>query len=1322
MAGLPPFQKFDVFNEETSLGIRWTKYVSKLENMFTGLAIDSKKRKKALLLHYAGDDVFDIYETLNLDGNDSNYDETKKGLGDYFNPKKNKEFERYEFRNMKQSKSESIDQFVTRLRQKATNCDFTDKDVEIKSQMIQGCYSQKLRTKCLEEDKALDVLLTMARTMEIAQKQAKCMENGQSDSSLDKVDKIKSKSSKQFGNSSPPKRFVAPAQQKHTAPRNPTHKPRDQKCRNCGGEFPHRSRCPAIGVECHYCHKKNHFISVCQKRIKNSQRQRLREIAEDASVESDTELKTQNDINSDSDQEVTYGLKSHQVSHINSKVPCMTLKINDVDTKVLIDTGSSLNLVDEHVVQKMNPRPKLQKSKVRAFAFGQCKPLPIKGKYTCTVETDSKITTADFHVVSGNKENIISYQTAVQLQIIPSICAVSQNDYELLCNKYNKVFQGLGKLKDREIKFHVDESIVPVAQSPRRIPFHLRDQVAKELDRLEKMDVIEKVEGPTPWVSNLVVAPKPNNPNDIRLCVDMRKANEAIKRERHVTPTIDDIILELNGSTVFSKVDLNKGFHQLVLSEQSRSMTTFATHVGLRRYKRLNFGVSCAPEIFQNEIRQALEGLNGTLNISDDIIVHGKTREEHDQNLEALLNRLQEKNLTLNKNKCEFGKPRIKFYGFIFSESGISPDPQKIEAIKNVEQPKTAAEVRSFLGMTNYVSRFINNYSSITEPLRRLTKQENTFTWTDEQEQAFIRLKDSLVSDQVMTYFNPSLPSELWVDASPVGVSGILIQQGKIVSYGSRALSPTEQRYSQTEREALACVFGCEHYFLYLFGKEFTLITDHKPLESIFNNVKKIHNARLERFRLRLNTYNFKVKYRKASEMISDYCSRHPYQPCTQTNIAEDYVKCMARVAQPGALTLSDIAKATNDDVILKSVMDAVQQNSWEKQTCRNNDTFQCYKSLSQELSVVSVETGTILLRGTKLCIPETLQKHVVELAHEGHQGQVKCKALLRETLWFPYMDKLVSEICRDCIPCQAFLNRSTPDPIKPTELPKEPFSDISVDFCGPFTSGHYFMVIIDDYSRFPVVEKLSNLTAKTVIARLEKFMGIWGIPTTCRTDNGPPWNSDAMSEFAAHMGFIHRKSIPYHPMGNSQAESFMKPLQKAIKTAVAAGLNYEAEIQKFLINFRNTPTRALGLSPSEIVFKRKLKTKLPKFSVQPKDKYLRQRDMKYKLKNKQYADQKRGAKPCLLKYGDYVLLKRQSQNKEETAFYPTPAKVIRRKGCMITVRFRDKYVTRDASKFKYIRNPGNMTNQPRRQHHGETTSSQSGRRESVQPSKAPEL
>ena len=172
-AGLTPFPKFDVYGEESSVGIRWKKYVAKLENLFVGLNIDSKKRKKALLLHYSGDDVFEIYETLNLGADDQNYDDTKTGLDNYFNPKKNKEFERYEFRCLKQMKNETIDQFVTRLRQKSANCEFTDKDAEIKSQMIQGCASQRLRTKCLEQDKTLTDLLTMARTMEVAQKRSK---------------------------------------------------------------------------------------------------------------------------------------------------------------------------------------------------------------------------------------------------------------------------------------------------------------------------------------------------------------------------------------------------------------------------------------------------------------------------------------------------------------------------------------------------------------------------------------------------------------------------------------------------------------------------------------------------------------------------------------------------------------------------------------------------------------------------------------------------------------------------------------------------------------------------------------------------------------------------------------------------------------------------------------------------------------------------------------------------------------------------------------------------------------------------------------------
>ena len=191
--GLPSFQKFDVYSDENSVGIRWNKYISKLENLFTGMAIDAKTHKKALLLHYAGDEVCEIYETLNLCADESNYDATKKALCDYFYPKKNKEFERNEFRNIKQGHNETLDKFATRLRQKTENCDFTDKDCEIKSQSITGFYSHRLRTNCLEDDKELQNVSTMARTMEIANKQAKSMtkdrtnDNSSMDNSVDKI-------------------------------------------------------------------------------------------------------------------------------------------------------------------------------------------------------------------------------------------------------------------------------------------------------------------------------------------------------------------------------------------------------------------------------------------------------------------------------------------------------------------------------------------------------------------------------------------------------------------------------------------------------------------------------------------------------------------------------------------------------------------------------------------------------------------------------------------------------------------------------------------------------------------------------------------------------------------------------------------------------------------------------------------------------------------------------------------------------------------------------------------------------------------------------
>ena len=244
-----------------------------------------------------------------------------------------------------------------------------------------------------------------------------------------------------------------------------------------------------------------------------------------------------------------------------------------------------------------------------------------------------------------------------------------------IVGEYKDCFEGLGKMKDKAAKLHVNSSARPLAQKFRRLPFHVREQVEAELKNLEELDIIERAEGPTPWVSPIVVVPKKTG---IRICVDMRAANQAIQRERHPVPTVEDLIVDLNGSTVFSKIDLNQGYHQLELEENSRGITTFATHIGLFRYKRLTFGVNSAAEIFQKSIEEVLQGVEGARNISDDIIVFGKNQVDHDEALRAVLQRMRENNLTANPDKCLFNQSSIDFFCHHFSADSISADDKKI--------------------------------------------------------------------------------------------------------------------------------------------------------------------------------------------------------------------------------------------------------------------------------------------------------------------------------------------------------------------------------------------------------------------------------------------------------------------------------------------------------------------------------------------------------------------------------------------------------------------------------------------------------------------
>ena len=579
--------------------------------------------------------------------------------------------------------------------------------------------------------------------------------------------------------------------------------------------------------------------------------------------------------------------------------------------------------------------------------------------------------------------------------------------------------------------------------------------------------------------------------------------------------------------------------------------------------------------------------------------------------------------------------------------------------------------------------------STITEPLRKLTKADEPWIWSEQQENAFQTLKNILSSDTVMSYFDPAKETQLCVDASPVGLAAIMSQDNKIIAHASRALSLVEQRYSQTERECLAIVWGIEHFHLYLFGKPFTLFSDHKPLIHILGKQaspkSKRQSLRLERWRLRLVTYDFTICYRKGDLNFSDYLSRHPISSPPKTNYAEDYVKFIASHSVPNALNLSDIATATKEDKTLQNVISSVKTNNWSEKLCEQDKTYNAYAKLSQELTVLEVDGLEIILRGTRLVIPQTLQRHCVDLAHDGHLGIVKTKALLREKVWFPFIDTLVEEKCKNCIPCLSVSPHNPPEPIKVGELPQRPWDEVSIDFLGSIEGTNYFMVVIDDYSRFPIVETLTSLSAKAVLPRLERIFSMFGIPSVCRTDSGPPFQGDEFRQFAKQMGFKHRRITPLNPRANSVVERFMSPLQKAIKSAVIEGRDYKQEINRFLRNFRACPHPSTGLPPGTVMFNRPMKTLLPQFSVKRNDEHVRKRDTEAKLKRKLYSDKKMGAKQSVTKPGDTVLVKQPKKNKLTSPFNPKPGTVLERKGSMVTVHHGDRTVTRDASHFKRI-------------------------------------
>ncbi|XP_052775537.1 uncharacterized protein K02A2.6-like [Mya arenaria] len=388
-------------------------------------------------------------------------------------------------------------------------------------------------------------------------------------------------------------------------------------------------------------------------------------------------------------------------------------------------------------------------------------------------------------------------------------------------------------------------------------------------------------------------------------------------------------------------------------------------------------------------------------------------------------------------------------------------------------------------------------------------------------------------------------------------------------------------------------------------------------------------------------------------------------------------------------MTLHDIIIETSSDNDLQQVMQNVRQSSW-KSNYKTNTVLDTLARVKNELTVVTFKNGEVLLHGNRIVLPKQLQQKAISLAHEGHPGIVRTKQLLREKVYFPKMDKMVEDLCNSCIPCLAATDENSREPLQMTEMPKQAWDSVSMDFCGPFSDGKYLLVLIDDFSRFPIVEIITSLNAKSVIEKLDKIFSEYGIPEVLRTDNGPPMNSADFQNFSKQFGFKHRKITPIWPQANGECERFMKTIGKVIRAAKTQKADWRTDMYAFVRNYRATKHATTKYSPAELLFGRQIRIKLPFAPSKPSKENVqvkaRENDAYQKAKMKSYADAKRHAKPVTFNVGDSVPVKQHKTNKFSTPFDSQPYKITKINGSMITAKRGDKSITRNSSFFKLIR------------------------------------
>ena len=690
--------------------------------------------------------------------------------------------------------------------------------------------------------------------------------------------------------------------------------------------------------------------------------------------------------------------------------------------------------------------------------------------------------------------------------------------------------------------FKIDtEGKGPIRSRPYKLPF-AKEKIAKgEVDKLLHEGIIKP--SSSSWASPIVLVKKKDGTT--RLCVDYRKLNAITKDDLFPLPAIEELLVKVRETKFFSTLDLKAGYHQIPVEEGDKDKTAFVVGDGLYEYSYLPFGLKNAPAHFSRVMMSVLAGLIGTVVLVylDDLIVLGKTFEEHVGNLLKILDTFRRHGIKLKIEKCKFFQDEVEFLGHRVTREGLRPCVDKVAAVKDFPTPKNAKEVASFLGLCGYYRKFIKGFGGIAKPLNVL-RSSNRFIWGEEETAAFNKLKEALTGEEVLTYPNFDKPFMVTTDASQFALGGVITQEDdqgreRPICFASRNLHKAELNYSVLEKEALAIVWMLDRHRYLLLGHEVVIRSDHRPLQDLFN--KDCKNARQFRWIERLLEFNITgFEYIQGKENLVADCLSRRREECfviTRGQLKKQYGSRNSRTNDvtdgesmevdaevgggpqgecPGDSQVIDVGwdeteliSAQKEDEWILKVRNYVigRSDDFPRGIKMPRDNFVLEGDLLYIKEVIDEDRTR-----HRLVLPKGFVNRALNGVHSsplaGHLGINRTLKRARDNFFWLGMKQDVRKFVGSCHKCMCFKSHRLREPeARKWPVPPRKFHMVHMDVVGPFpveSGGHkYVCVFVCALTRFTYLHAMLDKTATSVANALQAFVCRYGCPKVLISDNG---------------------------------------------------------------------------------------------------------------------------------------------------------------------------------------------------------------------------